>query len=400
MSSKLRLSSSHARTYRAALVALIACMRFEPAAAQAAEHAENVTVQKLQEELAKRDAVIVDLLNRVRALESELATGSERRAAADGEAGAAQNGLDGTAEPAAAPSTTSAPASKAAGEPEIGRLQAERALERSLVQQGARLLPPGEIEIAPGFALSRYEGGFPTLLMTADQDVVGQRQRTFDVYDWRTDLRLGLPWRSQLEIGLPYRRVSEQISTDVDGIVQAAENMSGAGFGDVTLGLAKTFGAGDSQPNLIGRLVWLTGSGTERTGGVSLGGGMPGAAARLSAYWRRDPVIFLVGGGYTHYSPDAGAQAGDTLDASLGLALAVSPETALFFSLDQTFRSAFKRDGVELPGTDGVSSTLRVSASTILGRRLFLLVDTGIGLTQDAPDYRFGVSLSSRFDPK
>jgi hypothetical protein len=59
-----------------------------------------------------------------------------------------------------------------------------------------------------------------------------------------------------------------------------------------------------------------------------------------------------------------------------------------------------KQAGAELPGTDRLASTLDFAASTMLGPRLFLRVHTGAGLTEDAPDYRFAVSLSSRFDAR
>lgn len=355
-------------------------------ASVAAQADNSVTVRQLQQELAKRDAIIIDLLNRVRALEKDNA--SER----------GKTFGPGAADREPAP-VANAPESQAnEGDREIDPLQAERALERSLVQQGVRLLNPAQVQLTPGFMFSRYEGDFPTVLMTPEQNVVGEHDRAFDVYDSRTDLRIGLPSRLQLELGLPYRRVHEQVRIRVDGVVQATENRSGAGLGDITLGLARSFTAGDSgRPRVIGRLTWLSGSGDERDGTVSLGGGMAGAAAQLSAYWRRDPVVFLLSGGYTHYFRAGATQPGDSMNASLGLALAVSPETALTFSLDQARARAFARDGVELSGTGRLSSSLRLSASTILGRRLLLLVNAGVGLTQDTPNYGFGVSLSSRF---
>ena len=151
------------------------------------------------------------------------------------------------------------------------------------------------------------------------------------------------------------------------------------------------------RPNVVGRLAWLTGSGTAIDNGVSLGGGNSGLASQLSAYWRRDPVVFLVNGGYAHYFEDSGIRPGDIIDVSQGVALAVSPETALIFSLDQSYMKTFKRNGTELPGTDRLSSVFSFSTSTILGRGLFLRLSAGVGLTRDSPRYQFGVSLPFRF---
>ena len=280
-------------------------------------------------------------------------------------------------------------------------MAAERALERSLVQEGVRLLNPGQIEFTPGFTFSRHESDFPTLLTRSDGSFIGEVKRTLDVFETRSDLRIGMAFNSQLEVGVPYRVVNQDLATGVDGAVQSVTEQSGSGFGDIQIGIAAALATEESwRPNVIGRLVWLTGSGAEMNNGVSLGGGSSGLATRLNAYWRRDLVVFLINGGYTRYFEDSGIQPGDNFNVSLGVALAVSPETALIFSLDQTFASAFKRNGAELRGTDRLSSIFNFSTSTILGRGLLLRVNAGVGLTEDAPDYRFGVSLPFRFNAR
>lgn len=181
--------------------------------------------------------------------------------------------------------------------------------------------------------------------------------------------------------------------------MQSVAHQTGSGFGDLTVGLARVFGAEkERRPNLIGRLTWLTGSGDERDDTVFLGGGHAAVRAQLGASWRRDPVVFLMSGGYTHFEDDGTLRPGDSFDLSLGVGLAVSPDTALIFSLNQASFEEFRRDEIDLPGTDRLSSTLGLSASTIVGRRLLLQANTNIGLTEDASDYQFGLSLSSRFD--
>ena len=356
-----------------------------------AQDAGVVTVQELHKELAKRDAIIVDLLNRVRALEAQ-------DFGNDIEAGAVDIGArdDSAALPVANRPEPDAPVH---GDFQIDRLQALRALERGLVEEGAQLLRPGQVEFVPKFDISHFKGMFPTALMLGDSSVVGEIEQKFDIYEQSVDLRIGLPFDAQLNIALPYRVVDQETGTGVDGMIQSVNNHSGSGFGDITIGLAKALATEQSwRPNLIGQLVWLSGSGDERDDGVYLGGGNSGLAASLNAYWRRDPVVFLMSGGYTYYQTGNAIRPGDSVDLSLGLGLAVSPETALIFSLDQSFIGEYTRDGVDLPGTDRLSSTLGLSASTILGRKLFLQVKTGLGLTEDTPEYRFGASLAYRFD--
>jgi hypothetical protein len=355
------------------------------------QQSQDVTVQMLQKELAKRDAVIIDLLKRVKALEAERKGAS--KSAETGAAAAAAKKPDAVA-------AASAPAGQAAGGGglKIDALAAERALERSLVQEGARLLSPGEIEVYPGFTFSRYESDFPTTVQSGNNSYIGEVKSTLNVYDPRADIRMGLPFNSQLEIGLPSRVVTSGLGTTVGTTVQSATDRYGAGFGDLQIGLAAALAKEKSwRPNVVGRLVWLTGSGAAIDNGVSLGGGNSGLATQLSAYWRRDPVVFLMSGGYAHYFEGSGIRPGDNIDLSQGVALAVSPETALIFSLDQSYMKAFKRNGAELPGTDRLSSVFSFSTSTILGRGLFLHLSAGIGLTRDSPAYQFGVSLPFRF---
>jgi hypothetical protein len=55
-------------------------------------------------------------------------------------------------------------------------------------------------------------------------------------------------------------------------------------------------------------------------------------------------------------------------------------------------------DGRKIEGTDQVSTSLFIGASSIVAPRVLLDVTAGIGLTEDAPDYSITVSLPIRFD--
>lgn len=344
-----------------------------------AQSSDAVTVEQLREELAERDRIIIELMHRVDALEGRLGDEEEPRAQVT------------TTQPAGSSRSTSGF--------EIDELAAERALERSLVQSGARLLGPGQFEVTPGLAYARNESDLPTLVAVDGNNFVGELRRQVDTIDSSVALRVGLPFNTQLEISAPYRHVELHEEQRIDGGFRSATDRSGSGDGDVRVGLvAQLLAEGSWRPNLIGRLDWLTGSGKDADGSVGLGGGHEGIAARLSASWRRDPVVFLLGVGYTGYADsDAGeVQPGDRVDLSLGAALAVSPETALTFSLDQSFAREFSLDGVTLPGTDRRSSVLNISASTIVARGVLLRLTAGMGLTEDAPDYQLGISLPTR----
>jgi hypothetical protein len=357
-----------------------------------AQDPDGVTVEQLREELAQRDAIIVDLLNRVRALERNWATGgSDAGVAADRDS---DNVTAGTAV-----ANDTGVTDRDSSDFDVDELAAERALERGLVQEGARLLGPGQLELEPAFAASRRETAFPTTVSNGNASAVGELSRTYEIRESRATLRLGLPWKTQIEIGLPHITVDQKLETSIDGVVQSSGKATGSGAGDATIGISRVLASErGARPNLIGRLAWLSGSGDERDGNVALGGGLSGYSGRLTAYWRRDPVVFLLSGGYTRYDQTLTLRPGDSVDASVGLGLAISPDTAMIFSLSQVLADEFERDSVELVGTDRRAATLDLALSTTLGRRLLLRGFTSAGLTEDAPDYAFGVSLSTRFD--
>jgi hypothetical protein len=341
-------------------------------------------VGQLREELAERDKVIIDLLHRVKMLENSLQENTTSQELTD-----IATPVSGNEQP-----EDNAPAR---GALEVDALAAERALERSLVQQGARLMRPGQIEIAPTATYSRLESPSMVALSATNQATVTPRVER-DILDWNLSVRVGLPFDAQLEANMPYRTVHRSTSFSASDGFRPTETRTGSGLGDLTIGLAKQISRNYNwQPSVVARAVWITGAGEERADGVSLGTGSEGIGARLSAYWRNDPLVFLMTGGYTHYLDDD-LRPGDRTDFSLGTALAVSPETALTFSLDQSYSKEFERKGRTLPGTDSLSSVLNITSSTILGRGLLLRVNAGVGLTNDAPDYRLGFSLPFRWN--
>ena len=353
-----------------------------------AQAQEAVTIDQLRNELAARDKVIIDLLQRVEELESRLAPQNENRQ------------LAGQVEETAVSATAGTGRSSASGF-DIDELAAERALERSLVQQGTRLLGPGQTEITLGSAYSHNEVQVPALLALEGNNFVGEINQQTDVLDWNAGFRVGLPFNSQLEINIPYRSVHIDNESRINGAVQSSTSVSAAGQGDVRVALASRLSAEKSwRPHLVGRLEWITGTGDQQDNGVALGGSNKAVGAQLNASWRRDPVVFFIGGGYTYYfDADSGeVKPSDSLDLSLGAALALSPETALTFSIDQSFADELERDDTELPGTDRQSSLFNVSASTALARGLLLRFNAGVGLTDDAPDYRVDISLPWRVD--
>lgn len=391
-------------------------------------------VEPLRSELEARDRLIANLLQRVEQLERRIvlsanqldeavggagpislfrrpvaetvppapgapAAGAADPAEPDGTASQpvqmAQAQPPAAAEGQAAPATTQAP-----GQFEVDEAAIDRALERTLVQEGVLLLPFGQAEIQPSFTYTRREIDAPTFVTIDGQTFLGEQDIRRDEFQTTATLRVGLPFDSQIEVGMPYNYVDESVRTTVGNTPATHNSESGHGIGDVSVGLAKTLlqeGAG-WWPDLIARGTWGAGTGKTRDSGVFLGGGFNQISGSLSAVKRQDPLAFVGTVSYGKTFEHDDIEPGDELGFSLGTVLAASPETSLSFFFNQTFADDAKIDGDNVDGSDQVIGTFSIGAATILGRNVLLSVTGEIGLTDDAPDYAIGVALPIRFD--
>lgn len=403
-----------------ASVAGTAVILFGAQPAVVAAAGDEVLVQDLLKRIEERDATIVDLVNRVQQLEQRLdaagstlggaaaaPTAATGAAAAVGPAAVAKSAPTAYAEaPAktlASPETPVAPAADTGGAdtgspPAPGSFavdpeDAERALERTLVQAGALLLPFGAIDVEPGLTYVRRETTTPFLAETNGFLQVATATVRENELTGSLDLRAGLPWGFQFELGVPY--VYEEQS---QVLLDTKQKASTSGLGDVTVGVAKEFLRERGwRPDLIGRVTWSSDTGREEDN-IILGSGFNSITGSLTALKRQDPLAFVASGFYRSSFEQDDIDQGDEFGFVLGTVLAASPDTSLSLSLQQTFANELEVGGRSLAGTDEVSSVLVVGASSVLGRGVLLSVNAGVGLTDDAPDYFVGVSLPIRFN--
>lgn len=387
---------------------------------------DGTQVQSLLEKLEERDATIRDLVSRVQQLEQRLdavtaAPGGAAPAptAAPVGAGAAASALRAQAEtsadpaapqqPSSTPPADGAPAADSAGpatESEapaapgafaVDPGAAERALERTLVSAGALLLPFGAVDVEPSFTYIRQQTTQPLLLQFEDEDEITFQLTEIDTREneltGSLDLRFGLPWTSQFELGIPvvYKDQSEVF-------LNTEESNNAFGFGDVSVGLAKELVRERGwRPDLLARVTWDAETGQEEAE-IQLGNGFHSITASLTALKRQDPLAFVASGFYRTSFEKDNVQPGDEFGFFIGTVLAASPDTSLSLSLQQTFSKELKLSGSSLSGSDQVSSSLIVGASSVLGAGVLLSVNAGVGLTDDAPDYFVGISLPIRFN--
>lgn len=351
----------------------------------AAVPAQGATVQGLERQLRERDKVILELLDRVEALERRL--GVHRPAAP-------------TSEPPPADEEPSRSAGPAPGLVEVDARDAERALERALTREGALLLPSGVLEIETRLTYARQEDTAPSFVPDENELLfAGEMERNADNLTALLGLRLGLPRDSQLELGLPYRWRTVETVTNVDFIPRDASRETGSGFGDLRLGVAKTLlHEGLRRPDLIGRLTWDTDTGKSHNHGVALGGGYHELRGALTALKRQDPIVFVGGLAYEYSFEKDRVQSGATLSGTVGCHIALSPETSLSLFLLAARQGETELSGSKLEGSDRTLGSVVLGGSTLLAPGTLLGLSGGIGLTDDAEDFSLSLSLTNRFD--
>lgn len=249
---------------------------------------------------------------------------------------------------------------------------AERALERSLVQTGGLLLPPGRLELEPGLRYGRQEGA-----------------SNVDAFSASLALRRGLPFDSQLELALPYHSVREEQNDTL------FDTSSASGLGDIRIGLARTLlREAGRRPDLIARVSWDTRTGKDRD---RISSGFDELRLSFTAIKRQDPLVFVGALAYEHVLERGDVQPGAAFLPSFGAFLALSPQTSMRFLLSQSFRQEQETNGARDAGTDQTAATFTIGGSSLLDRDTFLDLAVDIGLTRDTDDYAVRLALPIRF---
>lgn len=317
-----------------ALTALLLGLRIDA-------HAQSI--DELNRMLIERDATIQQLRERIRALESEAASGRAVRAG---------------------------PAPEDADDEE-----ADRALERTLVRQGGMVLRSGAYEVEPQLSYAHWDKRRSAFRHTSEAAL---------------GFRAGLAWESQFQMRVPYVHVRTSAGSDT-------------ALGDIDFSLSKQLTRDrGSWPGLIASLAWLSRTGEDGfDGGVPTGGGFNVLQGGLNAVKRHDPLVFF--GGLSYASPlsrqvaGVKVEPGDTVGVRLGSILAASPDTSANVGLNLGFVRATRLDGQRIPESDTVLGTLQIGFGTILTRRVLLNISGDFRVTGNVPNFRLSATLPVRF---
>jgi hypothetical protein len=355
----------------------------------------DLTRAELQSLLKERDAAIIELQHTIRDMMTRLETVERSMSPVPASITAST-----TASPPAAGDDPAPPApAHGFARLEVDEQAAQRALERTLTQGGTLLLPAWRIQFGPSIGYSLNQTDFPVLVEEGDTLLLGSNDVERTAFNANLAVQVGLPFASQLELGLPYQWVDEEIRPRILGApIGQTIGRNGKGIGSLKIGLAKTFVRERGwRPDLVGRISWDTGSGDRTDNGVSIAG-FESLGGSLSFIKRTDPLVFFGSASYRTFFEDDDMEPGDQFAVSFGTALAVSPSSSLFASISNQFLAEREIGNERIDGSDVSSFALNVGASTVVSRGILLSLATGIGISENAPDYSVRLSATLQTD--
>jgi hypothetical protein len=344
-------------------------------------------IEDLKREIAVRDQVIRNLIQRIERLES--AVGTNAPEVARGQPTMPQ---------------TRTQEVEAEQQQDAERLRA--AFERTLIDRGGLVLPKWTWEIDTGlnYGHSSSEAltidGFTVYPVLIVGDIVSERVRR-DTFGTSVGVRVGLPWQTQVDVRVPY---TYENSSRVSAAGEE-RTLSDHGLGDVELGISRPlWHSRGGTFDLLGALRWKTTTGQDPFGlaedRVPFGTGFHALSASITAVTAQDPMVFFGTLTYTNDLPTRkggrSINPGDSFGLQLGTALAVNLDTSLSFGFQQQFTNRTRVDGAAIPGSyvNTSSFSINLSHAFASGRA----IDTGlvIGLSEDSPDLQLNVSVPFR----
>lgn len=312
------------------------------------------------------------------------------------------------------------------GEPSAETVQEERpepekVRDQLLVESGAVLLPAGTLQVEPSIEYSHVStdrvaiSGF-TIFEAIIIGLIRVDDIERDIITAALNVRYGVTNRIQLEARIPY---TYRQDTEILGVGTANQSelvIDGHDLGDIefsgsyqvftqdgyvpgtVLRLRGRFPTGQSAFEIETQTVDVAGRPQERLAETPTGSGFYAVAPGVTFIWRADPVAFFTGGSYTFNVPrDQGAfgnvDPGDTVDFFAGMNVGLSDRVAINFSFVNQITFETEVEGETQIGSDLNDARIAIGTSVGLNSFMSLLVTASAGLTEESPDFSFGISV-------
>ena len=383
---------------------------------KAMSNAANIA--DLQKRIDARDALIRDLLDRVRRLEQLEAERDRPRAAvirtvsdtagpdvapvqtpsSDVPRGSYDVAQQGT--PPSEGSGAAATAKRGPGQFEVSEEAAQHALERALVQTGASLLPAGTLEFVPSVTYQYNQTSRPDQIALNLNGTIFITDQVAKVTQVRPSalFRMGLPFDLQAEVGIPYDFTQDTNAIRVIGAGLSQQNTSAFGLGDPTLTLThQLFYEHGAVPSVFVSGTWDSDFGQTKSG-IRLGTGFNELSASVTAVKRQDPLVFTAGFTFQKTLDSRNIAPANQYTPTLSMLIAVSPETSLRFTQQVTFAGSTDVNGTSVPGSSQTAGVFTFGLLSILARGLVMDLSASIGETPDASDFGFRLGFPIRLN--
>ncbi len=320
-------------------------------------------------------------------------------------------------------------AALSAEEKNTEQTEQKKQIESVLSKSTGILLPRGRIVIAPSISHTHFSRNVISIsgFTIFEALVIGRievKEIRRDIITGKLTLRYGLLNRLQWDFDLPYQyRRDREINPEgasTGGGEERVRIIDGASLGDVQSGFVLHAGralgwdlmlntkvktrSGKDPYHLATELIGDPAQGqVPATSEVPTGTGHYGVSFGISVVKATDPVVFFGSLNYfVNLKRNLGADfgvinPGDSVEYSLGLALALTERASINFSLQNIFTFQTRQNSVRIRESEVNSSSFLVGSSFRFSKRYSLSISVGIGLTADSPDYQIHFSLPLSF---
>lgn len=285
---------------------------------------------------------------------------------------------------------------------------AEQAFERQLRDRGSLVLPIYASVLDFGFTNINAAtdhiiiDGFTINPVLVVGDIVSERVRK-DTTQLSAGWRIGLPYNLQFESSIAWSYLkASRITADTD-----EETFYDTGTGDLELGISyQLTNNHEWLPDSLLAARWKTTTGTDPykfadPENHATGSGFDAINIYYTATTVDDPLAFYGGFSYTYNLNDrkevGRIKPGDTIGFSIGTSLAINLKSSWNLGFNQSWTEKTELDKKELSGTGLTTASFSLGFNYMLSQKISINTSLGIGLTEDSPDFQFGVNVPIRF---
>ena len=285
----------------------------------------------------------------------------------------------------------------------------ESAFEQRLITSGGLLMPAGKFSYEPGISYSNASvdriviDGFSLLPVLVIGDIVSEKVRR-ETITITNSFRAGLPHDFQLELQIPYGYEKQGITSGDN----EHDSTHASGQGDISISLShQLVKSSPHWPDTLLSLGWKSDTGQDPyrltdSQELALGTGFTSTILSLTSVNISDPLAFHYGLSYTSTARDLKSigyiKPGASLRLFAGTSMAINLDTSISYSFQLSYSDETEFNGSDISGSDYTTATLSFGLSRILSSETSVDFNIGIGLTEDAPDFQFTVSMPIRLN--